>query len=135
MNLKEKEKRIDEIINRGIIRQILPSEEEFKKALLEKKLKFYIGADPTGTSLHLSHVKNFMLLEEFRQLGHEVFILFGDFTACIGDPTDKTSARARLTRDEARKNAEHWIENISPLINMNDKENPAHVVFNSEWID
>ena len=135
MNLKDKEKRIDEIINRGIIRQILPSEEEFKKALLEKKLKFYIGADPTGTSLHLSHAKNFMLLEEFRQLGHEVFILFGDFTACIGDPTDKTSARARLTRDEARKNAEHWIENISTLINMKDKENPAYVVFNSEWID
>ena len=135
MNLKEKEKRIDEIIDRGIIKQILPSREEFKKALLERKLKFYIGADPTGTSLHLSHAKNFMLLEEFRQLGHEVFILFGDFTACIGDPTDKTSARARLTREQARKNAEHWIENIAPLINMTDKDNPAHVVFNSEWID
>ena len=81
MNLKEKEKRIDEIIHRGIIKQILPSEEEFKKALLERKLKFFHGADPTGPSLHLSHAKNIMLLEEFRQLGHEVFILFGDFTA------------------------------------------------------
>ena len=135
MTNEEKSKRIDEIIDRGIIREILPSREEFKKALLERNLKFYIGADPTGTSLHLSHAKNFMLLEEFRQLGHEVYILFGDFTACIGDPTDKTSARARLTREEARKNAEHWIENIAPLINMNDKENPTHIVFNSEWID
>ena len=135
MTKEEKEKRIDEIIDRGVIKQILPSREEFKEALLQRKLRFYIGADPTGTSLHLSHAKNFMLLEEFRQLGHEVFILFGDFTACIGDPTDKTSARARLTREQARKNSEHWIENIAPLINMNDKDNPAHVVFNSEWID
>ena len=135
MTREEKSKRIDEIIDRGIIKEILPSREEFKKALMERKLKFYIGADPTGTSLHLSHAKNFMLLEEFRQLGHEVFILFGDFTACIGDPTDKTSVRARLTREEARNNAKHWIENIAPLINMDDKENPAHVVFNSEWID
>ena len=133
---KEKlEKRIDEILDRGIIREILPSREEFKKALMERKLRFYIGADPTGTSLHLSHAKNFMLLEEFRELGHEVFILFGDFTACIGDPTDKTSARTRLTREQARKNAENWIESISPLINMHDEQNPAHVVFNSEWLD
>jgi tyrosyl-tRNA synthetase len=135
MTREEKSKRIDEIIDRGIIRQILPSREEFKEALLDRKLKFYIGADPTGTSLHLSHAKNFMLLEEFRQLGHEVYILFGDFTACIGDPTDRTSARARLTREEARKNAEHWIESIQPLINTEDKENPTHVVFNSEWMD
>ena len=135
MTREEKSRRIDEIIDRGIIKQILPSREEFKEALLDRKLKFYIGADPTGTSLHLSHAKNFMLLEEFRQLGHEVYILFGDFTACIGDPTDRTSARARLTREEARKNAEHWIENIKPLINIEDKENPTHIVFNSEWMD
>lgn len=135
MTREEKSKRIDEILDRGIVRQILPSRDEFKEALLDRKLKFYIGADPTGTSLHLSHAKNFMLLEEFRQLGHEVYILFGDFTACIGDPTDRTSARARLTREEARKNAEHWIESIQPLINTDDKENPTHVVFNSEWMD
>ncbi len=87
MNLAEKEKRIDEILERGIIKEILPSKEQFKEALMNKRLTFYIGADPTGDSLHLSHAKNFMLLEEFRQLGHNVNVLFGDFTACIGDPS------------------------------------------------
>ena len=79
MTNEEKSKRIDEIIDRGIIKEILPSREEFKKTLLERKLKFYIGADPTGTSLHLSHAKNFMLLEEFRQFGNPISIvkLFG----------------------------------------------------------
>lgn len=135
MKLEEKEKRIDEILDRGIIKQILPSKEEFKKALMERKLRFYIGNDTTGSALHLSHAKNFMLLEEFRKLGHEVIIVFGDFTACIGDPTDKTSARAKLTREEAKENAKTWIKNIEPLINLNDKENPTRIVFNSTWLD
>jgi len=131
----EKSKRIDEILDRGIIRQILPSKEEFKKALMERTLTFYIGADPTGTALHLSHAKNFMLLEEFRQLGHKVNVLFGDFTACIGDPSDRDSARTQLTREQARLNAENWVKQISAIINFDDKENPARVRYNSEWID
>lgn len=133
--ITQKEKRIDEILNRGVIKQILPSEEAFKQALLTKTLTFYIGADPTGDSLHLSHAKNFMLLEEFRQLGHKVNVLFGDFTACIGDPSDRDSARTLLTRARARENASSWVSQISRIINFNDPVNPAHVRYNSEWTD
>lgn len=132
---KSKEQLVDEILDRGIIREFLPSKEEFKKALLTRKLRFYYGSDPTGTSLHLSHAKNLMLLNDFRKLGHEVIVLFGDFTACIGDPSDRSSVRARLTRDEVVKNAEYWIKNISPLIDFNDKVNPAKVVYNSTWLN
>lgn len=129
-------KKIEEILDRGIIKQILPSKEEFINALASgKQLKFYVGADPTGTSLHLSHAKNFMLLEEFRKLGHKVYVLFGDFTACIGDPTDRASARTALSRDKARENAKCWVDNIKSIINFDDPENPAEVVFNSQWLD
>ena len=131
----QKEKRIDEILNRGVIKQILPSTEAFKQALLTKTLTFYIGADPTGDSLHLSHAKNFMLLEEFRQLGHKVNVLFGDFTACIGDPSDRDSARTLLTRARARENASSWVSQISRIIDFEDPVNPAHVRYNSEWTD
>lgn len=133
--MTQKEKRIDEILNRGVIKQILPSVETFKQALLTKTLTFYIGADPTGDSLHLSHAKNFMLLEEFRQLGHKVNVLFGDFTACIGDPSDRDSARTLLTRARARENASSWVSQISRIIDFNDPVNPAHVRYNSEWTD
>ena len=135
MTQQEKEKRIDEILDRGIIREILPSREEFKKALIERKLTFYIGADPTGDSLHLSHAKNFMLLNEFRELGHTVNVLFGDFTACIGDPSDRDSSRTLLTREKAVMNAQSWVRQISPIIDFENEENPAHVRYNSEWID
>lgn len=131
-----KQAQVDEVLNRGVIKQVFPSMEEFRTRLLsDKKMKFYIGADTTGDSLHLSHAKNFILLEEFRKLGHEVFVLFGDLTACIGDPSDKSSARSRLTRDKAKQNAESWVRQISPLINFECEENPARVVYNSTWFD
>lgn len=127
---------IEKILDRGIVKQILPSREEFVEALASgKQLKFYIGADPTGNSLHLSHAKNFMLLEEFRKLGHKVYVLFGDFTACIGDPSDRTSARTALTREQARINAKSWVDQIKSIIDFDDPINPAEVVFNSTWHD
>ncbi|MCB0412811.1 MAG: tyrosine--tRNA ligase [Bdellovibrionales bacterium] len=131
-----KEQKVDDILSRGIIKEILPDKNKFREALLgNKQLRFYIGADATGSSLHLSHAKNFMLLEEFRQLGHKVFVLFGDLTACIGDPSDRDSARSKLTRDKARQFAEDWVEQIKPIINFEDENNPAEVVFNSTWFD
>lgn len=133
--MKTKEQIIDEILDRGIIVEIIPSKAEFKQRLLNEKLRFFIGADPTNTSLHLSHAKNFMLLEEFRKLGHEVIVLFGDFTACIGDPSDRNSARARLTPEQVRDFSADWIRQISPLIDFNDKVNPAKVVFNGQWLN
>lgn len=133
--MKTKEQIIDEILDRGIIVDIIPSKAEFKQRLLNEKLSFFIGADPTNTSLHLSHAKNFMLLEEFRKLGHEVIVLFGDFTACIGDPSDRNSARARLTPEQVREFSADWIRQISPLIDFNDKVNPARVVFNGQWLN
>ncbi|NCD00762.1 tyrosine--tRNA ligase [bacterium] len=131
---KDLEKKVDEILDRGIIKQILPTKEEFKKKLLTEKLRFYIGADPTSKALHLSHAKNYMLLEDFRKLGHEAIVLVGDFTARIGDPTDKTSARKQLTKEDVENNVKDWIRQISPLINFSDKENPAQVLYNSEWL-
>jgi tyrosyl-tRNA synthetase len=98
-------------------------------------MKFYIGADTTGSSLHLSHAKNFIMLEEFRKLGHEVYVLFGDLTACIGDPSEKDSARTKLTREKAKENAQSWINQITPIINFDCTDNPARVVYNSEWFD
>ena len=115
---KNKQKLVEEILNRGVIKEILPTKDEFKTRLLsEDKLRFYIGADPTSTALHLSHAKNYMLLEEFRKLGHKVFVLIGDFTARIGDPSEKTATRKQLTREEVIVNVESWVKQIKPLRN------------------
>jgi tyrosyl-tRNA synthetase len=132
---KNKQKLIDEILNRGVIKEILPNKEEFKNRLLSgDKLSFYIGADPTSTALHLSHAKNYMLLEEFRQLGHKVYVLIGDFTARIGDPSEKTTARKQLSREEVLVNVKSWLRQIKPLMDFETKNNPPEIVYNNDWL-
>jgi len=132
---KNKQKLVDEILNRGVIKEILPNKEEFRNRLLSgNKLSFYIGADPTSTALHLSHAKNYMLLEEFRQLGHKVYVLIGDFTARIGDPSEKTTARKQLSRDEVLVNVKSWLRQIKPLMDFETKNNPPEIVYNNDWL-
>ncbi len=126
---------IEEMFARGTLVEAYPSKEELMNKLLSgERIKIYYGLDPTHTAIHLGHAKNFIFLEELRQLGHEVVILFGDFTAMIGDPSDKASARKQLTVDEVKRNMASWVDQINPLISFNDSINPATIVHNSEWL-
>ena len=112
--------------------EILPTKKEFRDKLLSgEKLRFYIGFDATAPTLHLSHAKNFILLEKFRKLGHEVIILFGDFTARIGDPSGKNSVRKQLSREDVMDNVKNWRKLVEPLMGFKDKENPPKIIYNN----
>jgi tyrosyl-tRNA synthetase len=127
--------RIEEMFARGTVMEVLPSKEELiKKMVSGERIKIYIGLDPTATSIHLGHAKNVMFLEEMRKLGHEVILLFGDFTARIGDPSDKKATRKQLTAEEVKKNVAGWVEQFRPLLDFDDKENPARLEYNSSWL-
>ena len=129
------EKQVDEILERGILVDFLPSKKEFRDELLSgKKLRFYMGADPTAKALHLGHAQNLMVLEDFRKLGHEVIFLIGDFTGMIGDPSDKSSARIKQTREDVEKNFKGWVEQTKNILSFDDKENPVQIRYNSEWL-
>lgn len=135
MKIITDKKRINEILDRGVVIQILPSKETLLKRLVTgDTLRIYIGADPTSSALHLSHAKNYMFLEELRQLGHEVIVLFGDFTARIGDPSGRTEARKQLTEKEVKENVKDWLKQIKPLLNFGDKKNPPKVLCNGKWL-
>ncbi len=135
MKINTDPKIIDEILSRGVS-AVYPSKEELRKVLLSgKKLRIYLGADPTGTELHLGHSKNIILLEKFRRLGHEVIMLFGDFTAMIGDPTGKLNTRVAISETDVKNNLKSWKEQISPIIEFKRfSKNGAKVVKNSKWL-
>lgn len=125
---------IDELLSRSV-REVLPSKEALKTRLLSgEKLRIYIGTDATGTSLHLGHSTNYLILEKFRQLGHEVIFLIGDFTSRIGDPTDKTAARTQLTREDVVSNVQTWLDQIRPIVNLDDPVNPVQIKYNHDWL-
>ena len=135
MRIDTDEKKIEELLVRSV-KEILPSREEFRTRLLSgERMKIYIGTDATGSSLHLGHSTNYLILEKFRQLGHEVIFLIGDFTSRIGDPTDKSdSARKQLTRDEVIKNTKTWLSQIRPIIDIENKDNPIRILYNHDWL-
>ncbi len=131
---KTTEGEIDELLTRGVS-AIFPSKEELKKLLMSgKKLTVYLGADPNGKDLHLGHSKNFILLEKFRKLGHTAIVLLGDFTAMLGDPTDKSTTRALLTVKEVKANMATWKKQLSPIVNFGTFKNRSRIVKNSTWL-
>ena len=128
------EKAIDEILNRSVV-EILPSKELLKKELMSGKvLKFYIGADATGPALHIGHATNYMIMEKIRKLWHKIIVLVGDFTARIGDPSDKTATRIQLTREQVVNNTKTRLKQLSPIVNFDDKQNPVEIVYNHDWL-
>lgn len=123
---------IDEILNRGI-ENIYPNKDAVKDRLEKEKLTFYFGVDPTGPNIHMGHIIPLLKLSKLQKLGHKIYFLIGDFTAMIGDPTDKSATRKKLTHDEVINNAKIYKEQVSKFISF-DGENPAELKYNSEWL-
>lgn len=127
------EKKIDEILNRGI-ENIYPSKDFLKSKLMKgERVSLYLGIDPTGKTLHLGHVTPLLKLQKFQELGHQIILLMGDFTGMIGDPTDKTATRKKLTREEVLNNLKDYKEQASKFISFSGP-NAALIKYNSEWL-
>ena len=128
------EEKVNEVLDRSVD-TIYPNKELLKEALLSgKKLRIYNGIDPTASYVHMGHATNYFLLKRLHDLGHKIIILIGDFTAMIGDPSDKTSARKRLTKKEVLENLKTFKEQIGKIINFEDDKNPIEFQFNSKWL-
>ena len=99
---------------------LLPEDEFFKK--LEKSvatntpLTVKLGLDPTAPDIHLGHTVVLRKLKLFQDLGHQVVILIGDFTARIGDPTGKSATRPPLDEEAVKRNAATYKEQIFKVL-------------------
>ncbi len=126
-------KSIDTFLTRGV-ENVYPSKALMKKRLTAgDPLTIYYGIDPTGPSLHIGHLIPIRKLGELQKMGHKIILLIGDFTAMIGDPTDKSATRVRLTREEVLANCKNYKEQASTVLNFGGK-NPAKLKFNSDWL-
>ncbi|MGI8927153.1 MAG: tyrosine--tRNA ligase [Tepidiformaceae bacterium] len=114
--------------DKGLRRQF---EGELRARLLEDRpLRVYLGIDPTATSLTLGHTVPLRKLRQFQQLGHHAIFLIGDYTALIGDPSDKTKLRPQLTPEDIRANEATYFEQAAHLLDASTTE----VRHNSEWL-
>ena len=124
---------ISELLSRGI-QSIYPTKEFLEDKIRKgEKLTIYLGIDPTGPTLHLGHAIPIKKLSEFQKLGHKIILMMGDFTAMIGDPTDKNATRKQLTHKEVMENLKNYKKQASSLISFTGK-NKAQFKFNSKWL-
>ncbi len=121
--------RINEVLARGV-EEVIVKEELEKKMASGKKLRVKFGIDPTGSVLHLGHTVPLRKLREFQDLGHQVILLIGDFTARIGDPTGRASARKPMTDKEIKDNMKSYTKQVGMILDMKKVE----VRYNSEWL-
>ena len=127
--VKVEQQKIKELLSRGIEGVIVRDDLE-KKLLSGKKIRLYFGIDPTGSVLHLGHAVNLWKLRDFQNLGHEVVLLIGDFTARIGDPSGKDAARKPLTEKEVKANFKSYKKQASKILDFSK----VKIKYNSKWL-
>ena len=121
---------INELLTRGVA-NIIPSKELLEKELQAgKKLNIYLGIDPTATKIHLGHAVVLRKLRDFTLLGHNVTFLVGDFTALIGDTSDKESERPQLKQEEVIANLETYKSQAEKVLDFSN----VTIKYNSEWL-
>ncbi len=121
---------IEELLTRGV-ENIIPGKEKLRELLVSgKKLNIYIGIDPTATNIHIGHAVPLRKLNEFAKLGHHVTFLIGDFTALIGDTSDKDTERPVLTTEQINANFETYKKQAEKVLDFSK----ITVVHNSDWL-
>ena len=119
---------LDTIVNRGVDRII--SREEFIRLLQSgRPLRLKMGFDPSRPDIHLGHVVGLRKLRQLQDLGHQVILIVGDWTAQIGDPSGRSATRPVLTHAEVMENAQSYLRQFFKVV---DKDR-TQVVEQSEW--
>ena len=116
----------EEIIPEDILKKKLERSKETDTPLIIK-----LGCDPSRPDLHIGHGVVLRKLRHFQDLGHQAVLLIGDFTAMIGDPSGRNKTRPQLTLEEARSNAESYVEQSKVILDI-DK---LKIVYNSDWLN
>lgn len=116
------------LLRRGVAEVIV--ELELVKLLESARpLRLKQGFDPSCPDIHLGHTVGLRKLRQFQEMGHQVILIVGDWTAQIGDPSGESATRPMLSPEEVKANAETYMKQFFKLV---DKEK-TQVRWQSEW--
>ena len=120
----------NKVLTRGVT-EILPKTDTLEKLMSEKKIRLYLGIDPTGALLTLGHSVVLRKLQQFADLGHEVILLIGNGTVKIGDPTGKDTTRPELSNEQIEENFKSWKKQANKILDFDKIE----IKYNGDWLD
>ena len=123
-----------ELIRHGV-EEIIPEDALIKKLEKSKKhntpLIIKLGCDPSRPDLHIGHGVVLRKLRHFQDLGHQAVLLIGDFTAMIGDPSGQNKTRPSLSFEEAKANAESYVNQSKVILDIDSLK----ILYNYEWLN
>jgi len=121
---------ISYLLRRGVA-EIIVEEDMLKLLRSGKKLRLKEGFDPSFPDIHLGHMLTLRKLRQFQELGHQVILIVGDWTAQIGDPSGASVTRPMLSKEEVQANAETYMKQFFKVVDKKSTE----VRWQSEWFD
>ncbi|MDH7489970.1 MAG: tyrosine--tRNA ligase [Anaerolineae bacterium] len=116
------------ILTRGVA-EIIVKEELLQKLRSGKPLRLKQGFDPSKPDLHIGHAVGLRKLRQLQDLGHQVVLIVGDWTAQIGDPSGRDESRTMLTPEEVKANAKTYMDQFFKIVDRSRTE----VRWQSEW--
>lgn len=123
-------KKIKDLLTRGVVDVIIRENLE-KRLQSGKKMRIKLGIDPTGSDLHLGHMVVIRKLRQFQELGHQIVLIVGSFTAKIGDPTGKTETRKSLNDKEIENNFKNYARQAGKILDIERTE----IRYNGDWLN
>ena len=121
----------DVLKERGFIKQTT-HEDEIRELLGKKKIKFYIGFDPTADSLHVGHFMQIIIMMYMQKYGHTPIVLIGGGTGMVGDPSGRTDMRTMMTKDTIQENCRQFEKTFSRFLDFSDGK--AITDNNANWL-
>lgn len=124
-----KEEKIKDVLNKRV-EEVLPQKKSFSELIKKRKIKLYLGIDPTGRNLHLGHTVPLKKLQEFADLGHEAILVFGTGTVLTGDPSLREESRSKISEKEIEENIKTWKKQVSKIIDFSK----VKIKYNGDWL-
>jgi tyrosyl-tRNA synthetase len=119
---------------RSGVEELIPEAElvrKLERSLATKTpLRVKQGFDPTAPDIHLGHTIGLRKLRQFQELGHQVVLIVGDFTALVGDPSGRSQTRPKLSEEQVKANAKTYLDQFFTVVDKNRTE----VRRNGEWL-
>ena len=119
---------IKQLLRRGVA-EIIVEQELLELLGSGKKLRLKEGFDPSFPDIHLGHMVALKKLRQFQELGHQVILIVGDWTARIGDPSGVSVTRPMLSAEQVKANAETYMQQFFKIVDKDKTE----VRWQSEW--
>ena len=129
MDNQTKEEKIKEILTRGV-EQVVDQEHLEERLLSGEVFNVKHGVDPTGPRIHLGRAAQLLKLRDFQEMGHKITLIIGDFTAQIGDASDKTAMRQPISEEKIKENMVDYLPQIGRVLDLEKTK----IYYNSEWL-